>query len=174
MQPEQAEFLLQTVFLPGLKNEHRITAAVIQAIPPDKGGYRPDEVSKSASDLAWHIVSSEMMFLNGVTAGEFDFTPWPRPESAKDPAGLALWYQENFDPLFEKLTKLSGEQLVKVLDFRGFFNLPAVMYLNFVLSHSVHHRGQLSTYLRPMGAKVPAIYGQSFDSAAALKSAQAS
>jgi uncharacterized damage-inducible protein DinB len=43
------------------------------------------------------------------------------------------------------------------------FNLPAVMYLQFMLNHSIHHRGQLSSYLRPMGAKVPSIYGGSFD-----------
>jgi uncharacterized damage-inducible protein DinB len=45
----------------------------------------------------------------------------------------------------------------------GMFNLPAVMYLQFMLNHSIHHRGQLSAYLRPMGAKVPSIYGGSFD-----------
>jgi uncharacterized damage-inducible protein DinB len=45
----------------------------------------------------------------------------------------------------------------------GMFNLPAVMYLQFMLNHSIHHRGQLSSYLRPMGAKVPSIYGGSFD-----------
>jgi uncharacterized damage-inducible protein DinB len=51
------------------------------------------------------------------------------------------------------------------------FQLPAVMYLNFILHHTVHHRGQLSTYLRPMGAKVPAIYGESYDSTEARKAA---
>ena len=48
LQPEQADFLLRGVYLPGLKNEHRITKTVIESIPPDKGGYRPDEISKSA------------------------------------------------------------------------------------------------------------------------------
>jgi len=51
--------------------------------------------------------------------------------------------------------------------------LPAVMFLQFGLSHTIHHRGQLSTYLRPMGAKIPAIYGESYDSAQAKKAAQA-
>ena len=58
------------------------------------------------------------------------------------------------------------------VDFRGMFQRPAVMYLNFLLHHSIHHRGQLSTYLRPMGAKVPAMYGESYDSAEARKAAQ--
>ena len=49
------------------------------------------------------------------------------------------------------------------------FQLPAVMYLGFVQQHSIHHRGQLSMYLRPMGAKVPSIYGESYDAAEARK-----
>ena len=82
------------------------------------------------------------------------------------------WYTENFGPRFEGLTKLSSEQLLKVIDFRGMFQLPAVTYLAFLLHHSIHHRGQLSMYLRPMGAKVPSIYGESYDAAEARKAAQ--
>ena len=167
IQPAQAEFLLQTIFLPGLKNEHRITRAVIEAIPSEKADYRPDEVSKSAMDLAWHIVATEMRFMDAVVAGAFDFTPRPRPESLKTTEDLTAWYDDQFQSRFEKLATLSGEQLVRIVDFRGMFQLPAVMYLNFVIQHSIHHRGQLSMYLRPMGAKVPAFYGESFDSAAA-------
>jgi uncharacterized damage-inducible protein DinB len=43
------------------------------------------------------------------------------------------------------------------------FNLPAVLYLGFLNNHTIHHRGELSTYLRPMGSKVPSIYGGSYD-----------
>lgn len=172
MQPDQAQFLLQGVYLPGLKNEHLLTKNVIAAIPADKGHYSPDAISKSALDLAWHIASTEMRFMDAVAAGEFDLSPRPRPDSVKNSADLSLWYAENFDPRFEKLTKLSNEQLLKIVDFRGRFQLPAVMYLGFILHHSVHHRGQLSMYLRPMGAKVPAIYGESHDSAEARKAAQ--
>jgi uncharacterized damage-inducible protein DinB len=57
---------------------------------------------------------------------------------------------------------LTGEQLAKEIKFY-MFNLPAVSYLNFAQVHSIHHRGQLSVYLRPMGAKVPSIYGGSAD-----------
>jgi uncharacterized damage-inducible protein DinB len=172
LQPDQANFLLQGVYLPGLRNEHRLTKSVIEAIPLDQGDYRPDQVSKSALDLAWHIVATEMRFMEAVPAGAFDFTPKPRPDTIKNSADLTRWYSDNFEPHFEKLTKLSSEQLLKIVDFRGMFQLPAVTYLNFVLHHSIHHRGQLSMYLRPMGAKVPAIYGESYDSAEARKAAQ--
>jgi uncharacterized damage-inducible protein DinB len=60
-----------------------------------------------------------------------------------------------------------ADELVKIIDFRGLFQLPAIAFLQIGLNHSIHHRGQLSMYLRPMGAKVPSIYGESYDSAQA-------
>ena len=167
--PDQAQLLLNGVYLPGLKNEHGLTKSVIGAIPLDKGDYRPDEISRSASNLAWHIVATEMRFMAAVSAGQFEFSPNPQPDSIKNSADLISWYAENFEKAFEKLTKLSSEQLLKIVDFHGMFQLPAVMYLNFVLNHSIHHRGQLSMYLRPMGAEVPMIYGESYASAQARK-----
>lgn len=172
MQPEQAAFLLNEVYLPTLKNEHRLTTSVIEAIPVDKGDYRPDANARPALELAWHIAATEMRFLDAVAAAGFDFSPRPRPDSIRSSADLAAWYVENFQARLTKLSGLSGDQLIQIVDFRGMFQLPAVMYVGFVLHHTVHHRGQLSTYLRPMGAKVPAIYGESYDSAEARKAAQ--
>jgi uncharacterized damage-inducible protein DinB len=58
---------------------------------------------------------------------------------------------------------LSDDQLLKPISFFGIMTQPAVTYLSFLLMHGIHHRGQLSTYLRAMGAKVPSIYGGSAD-----------
>src|SRR5947209_7283622 len=96
LQPEQARLLFETVFLPGLRNEHRITKNVIEAIPLDKGDFRPDPVAKPALDLAWHIVVSELRFLEALPAGGFDMSPRPRPESIKNSLDLNDWYVENF------------------------------------------------------------------------------
>lgn len=172
LKPEQATFLLNEIYLPGLKNEHRVTTSVIQAIPLDKGDYRPDTVALSALELAWHITSTEMRFMQAIKAGQFDFTPRPLPESIKNSADLLVWYSKDFASHFDEMTKLSTDQLTKIVDFRGMFQLPAVRYLGFVINHSIHHRGQLSTYLRPTGAKVPAIYGESYDSKAARLATQ--
>jgi uncharacterized damage-inducible protein DinB len=171
MQPQQAAVFFNTFSLPALKNEHRITKQIIETIPLDKGEYRPDPVSKTALELAWHIVAAEHRFMEGIATGQFDFTPNHRPDSMRDSAGISAWYEKTFEADLARLTKLSGEQLVKVIDFRGMFQLPAIAYVQFNLHHSIHHRGQLSMYLRPMGAKVPAIYGESYDSAEAKKAA---
>jgi uncharacterized damage-inducible protein DinB len=143
--------------------EHPVTKRVIAAIPPGKVDYRPDEIVKSAIDLAWHIVTAEVRFMNAVSSGAFDLTPMPRPDSVRTADDVNRWYSEQFAKSIEKLKQTSGDQLVKTIDFRGIFQFPAVAYLQIGLNHSIHHRGQLSMYLRPMGAKVPSIYGESYD-----------
>ena len=170
--PENASFLLHYM-LPSVKNEHRSTRSVIEAIPLSNADYRPDPYSKTAMELAWHIVAAEHRFYSGIVAGAFDFTPNHRPENVHAPIHIGQWYGDSFAKNFDALTKLTGDQLAKTIDFRGMFELPAVTYLNFSLNHTIHHRGQLSTYLRAMGGKVPSIYGESYDSALAKRAAQA-
>lgn len=170
--PDNASFLLHYT-LPSVKNEHRSTRSVIEAIPQANADYRPDPYSKTAMELAWHIVAAEHRFYSGIVAGAFDFSPNHRPDNVQTPAQIGQWYGDSFAKNFDALTNLTGEQLARTIDFRGMFQLPAVAYLNFSLNHAIHHRGQLSTYLRAMGGKVPSIYGESYDSALAKKSAQA-
>jgi uncharacterized damage-inducible protein DinB len=169
--PEQATFLLQYT-LPTVKNEHRTTCAVIEAIPQSAVDYRPDANSRTAMELAWHMVAAEHRFYSAVVSGAFDLTPIHRPDTVKTPVQVGEWYDASFADNFDKFPNLSGEQLAKILDFRGIIQSPAVTWLNFSLNHTIHHRGQLSAYLRAMGGRVPAIYGESYDSAAA-KAAQA-
>lgn len=169
---EQAGFLLQMELL-AQKTEHATTKRVIEAIPLEKGDYRPDPFSKSALELAWHISAAEHRFLSGISAGAFDFTPIHRPDNVKNSADIANWFEQSFLANFQKLAALSLEGAAKILDFRGLLQLPAIAFSRFSLNHSIHHRGQLSAYIRAMGGKVPAIYGESYDSAEAKKAAQA-
>ena len=170
MQPEQALFLRDNA-IRTLKSEQPVTQRVIEAIPPDQGDYRPDAAAKSALELARHIVGAEHLFTDSVISGVFDFTRSAATGDMTTPAAIARWYAETTRLDLERLAALPAEPLLKVLDFRGRFQLPAVAFLEFSMRHVVHHRGQLSTYLRPMGAKVPAIYGESYDSAKAKASA---
>src|SRR6266478_5016923 len=91
--PDQAKFILGLA-LPTLKTEHQTTKRVIEAIPPGKGDYRPDAVSKTALELAWHIAASEKRFWNGIADGEFNFSPINRPDAVKNSADVAGWYGE--------------------------------------------------------------------------------
>jgi uncharacterized damage-inducible protein DinB len=173
LSPEHAKVLLHASSLPSLNAEYPVTKRVIAAIPPDQVDYRPDDVVRSAIDLAWHIVSAENRFLEAVINGVFDLTPVPRPDSIRTAEAVNEWYAERFASCIERLKQLSGDQLVKIVDFRGMLQFPAVVYAQIGLSHSIHHRGQLSMYLRPMGAKVPSIYGESYDARVAREAAGA-
>jgi uncharacterized damage-inducible protein DinB len=159
MTPEQAIFLFHNA-LPSFENEHRLTTKVLKAIPADKAGYRPDPVAMSAFELAWHIASSETRFSRTILKGVFDSSPMT---PATTMAEVVEFYVENFKQNLSELKQLSGEQLATMIDFRGMFQMPAVEYIHFSTRHSIHHRGQLSVYLRPMGAKVPSMYGESYD-----------
>jgi len=118
-------------------------------------------------------VMAEDRFLTAVANGAFDFTPRPRPETVRTPADVNAWADEMLPRHVERLTALSGEALLKPIDFRGQFTQPAVRFVRFILNHTIHHRGQLSMYLRPMGAAVPSIYGESFDARTARETREA-
>jgi uncharacterized damage-inducible protein DinB len=166
LSPEHA-LLLRDSALRSFKSEQAVTQRVIEAIPAGKADYRPDDVGKTALELAWHIVGAEHRFVDAVITGAFDFTNTGKPADLGDTAAVARWYAETLSSDLERLAALPAAALVKSIDFRGLFTFPAVNFLDVGLKHSIHHRGQLTMYLRPMGAKVPAIYGESYDSARA-------
>jgi uncharacterized damage-inducible protein DinB len=173
MTADQATFLLQDIYMGTLKTESRTTAKILQAVAAGKADYKPDPASRSAIELARHIAVADNRFVETVINGVFDTKSAMIPENVKTPAEVASWYEQRYANNFEALGKVSGEQLVKILDFRGMFQWPAVKFLMFGLHHTIHHRGQLASYLRCMGSKVPSIYGESYDDAEARKAAQA-
>ncbi|MBA0084019.1 MAG: DinB family protein, partial [Acidobacteria bacterium Pan2503] len=148
---DQALFLLQNVYLGPLKNESRVTRKVLEAVPADKCQHRPDPVSKSAIELVRHIAVAENRFLETVIDGVFDVNAAALPDTVKTPQEIASWYEQRFAKNYEALKKLSGEQLAKMVDFRGLFERPAVSFALLGMVHTIHHRGQLSSYLRCMG-----------------------
>jgi uncharacterized damage-inducible protein DinB len=161
MQPNEA-VIMRDVYVTQLKSEHKATRRVILAVPDDKGAYTPDPKSMTALDLAWHIASAEMWFLNSIVKGEFIFGGNNRPAEIDTGAAVAAWYEQEFPKAVASVEALSGEHMAKETTFAIWTN-PLVDTLGLTVRHSVHHRGQLSAYLRPMGAKVPSIYGPSAD-----------
>jgi uncharacterized damage-inducible protein DinB len=156
------EFALayRAMMLDGLGRELEITKKLIAAIPDDKSGYRPDPNARSAWDLAWHLASADVHLMNGIA--DLNFKAGSAEEPPKTVVELVSWYNANFKSAMERVAALSAEQLLTPVNF-VIYDLPAVYYLGFVNNHSIHHRGELATYLRPMGSKVPRIYGGSFD-----------
>jgi len=167
--PDQASNLLQKVYMGSLKVESRMTKSILDAVPADRCDYRPDSASRSGIELARHIAAADNRFIETAINGVFDTNPGLIPESVKTPSEVAAWYEERFERNFAALGKTTGDQLVKIVDFRGMFQRPAWSFILMGLHHTIHHRGQLSSYLRAMGAKVPSLYGESYDAAQARK-----
>jgi uncharacterized damage-inducible protein DinB len=149
--------------LDSVTGELEITKRVLAAVPDDKAQYRPDPHARSGWELAWHLANTDVQFLNGIADLNFTMETPDEKDKPKTVAELVDWYDKNFKRAAERVRALTPEQLATPVDFMGAFNLPAVSYLGFLNNHSIHHRGQLATYLRPMGSKCPSIYGGSYD-----------
>jgi uncharacterized damage-inducible protein DinB len=159
MTPDQARAVANTIGQQ-LQTEWMTTYKVLAAVPNAKRDYKPDANGRSAWDLATHIAGADVWFLDGVLNGKFD-SPDEKAQ-ANDVAGVAEWYKKEFPNRLERVLALPDQKLTQPVDFFG-MKMPAVQYMVFALVHMVHHRGQLSSYLRPMGGKVPSIYGGSYD-----------
>jgi uncharacterized damage-inducible protein DinB len=169
---EHAHLFVHHVLLPVLKRESRTTQSIIAAVPNHNLDYRPDPHAKTANELLRHIAAADNFFLKSVIDGVFIQGSVSIPDSVRNPVEVGKWYEQTYEHNFEALSKLPSDSLVKILDFRGLFRAPAYTFIQSGLAHTIHHRGQLSTYLRPMGSRVPAIYGESYDSAEAKKTPQ--
>ena len=158
--PDQAKGM-SMVFLQSLGNEVPTTRRVLAAVPESQLDFTLGEKGRTARDLMWHIANSEKWFGESILAGSFpmDQDP-PAPATA---AEILAFYDAHVPKLADRLSTMSGEQLATPVSFFNVFNLPSVLYMDFWIKHTVHHRGQLSAYLRAMNAHVPSIYGGSAD-----------
>ena len=153
-----AEFLIRA-----LEYELTATHAVIAAVPAEGCNYRPDGLSKTALALARHIALEDEWILAAVADGKFG--PGKDESDAcglMTPADAADHHQKAVKNELARIRALSGDDLLRTVDMFG-MQMPALQFLSLALRHSVHHRGQLSAYLRAAGSKVPAIYGPSAD-----------
>jgi len=152
---------LRAVMLDGFKREAECTKKVIAAVPDAKSDYRPDPNARTAKELAWHIANTDIQFLDGIADLNFNMAnPETKPQTT---AEVVAWYDENVKRGIARVEAMTADQLLTPVGFFGVFNMPSVFYLGFLNNHSIHHRGELATYLRPMGSKVPSIYGGSYD-----------
>jgi uncharacterized damage-inducible protein DinB len=125
--------------------EMQTTQRVINAVPTDHLDYRPDGKSKTALGLVRHLVLEDEWLLNSIANGAF--TPPPDDSDAcglMNPAEAIAQYKDKVSAALERVRALSGERLVATIDMFGVMQMPAVVFLQLVIKHEVHHRGQLS------------------------------
>ena len=152
-------------FIRQFKAERPKFVSVLRALPSDKLDYRPHERSTPASGIAWFLVLELRALLDVLKTGENRWQQSPAPKSSEE---IAKEYEKAADEMERALAAADdrkwesegrmyfGDKLV--------FSRPAGEILWDFFFDAIHHRGQLTTYIRPMGGKVPSIYGPSGDS----------
>ncbi len=153
-----------------LKHEAANTRRVLERIPDDKLAFKPHEKSFSMAELASHITS-----LTGWTASicetdhfVFNKDEWPS-WVGEDSASIVKRLDEQVETAVDAMKPLSNEDLMKNWTMAGpdgtvFISMPRVQVLrSMILNHLIHHRGQLTVYLRMCEVPLPALYGPSAD-----------
>jgi uncharacterized damage-inducible protein DinB len=151
-----------------LDEEAQTTRRVLASIPEDKLAWRPHERSRSLGELALHIAVVPGAIAEIATRPEFDVrTPVPQPvpgsvaevlAALDDSIARAKSYLGGMDDasLASPWRMMDGDRVI--------FETPRAAFLRSVLlNHWYHHRGQLTVYLRQVGAAVPSVYGPSAD-----------
>ena len=165
MTPEGAKAAAE-VLCNGWQAEMAATSKVLAAVKDDNRDYKPDPKSRSAWELATHLATADVWFIDSIVSGAFAFDR----EAAKqaeaqfaDAKSIADFYTRTLPGKLDDLRKLPGETLAETISFFGMMQMPRVQFIAMANNHSMHHRGQLAAYLRAMGSKVPNIYGPSAD-----------
>jgi hypothetical protein len=158
-------------FIRRWEQEYTGFVRVLLALPFGQLAYRPHPRSRSAGEMAALLVSLQQSCIDLCTSRRSAYNTSMSWHPADRPATLAEMiaaYERHHNILAEKLLSLDditwnheawmirGEQEILLKDTVG-----GLLWL--ALFDAVHHRGQLTTYIRPMGGKVPSVYGPSAD-----------
>ena len=152
-------------FLSRYETEHAKTANVLRSFPGDKSEFRPHERSNSAHALAWTFVIEEQLLLKALRGEEVLGGGFPSPPDSWDKVMDA--FHQGYDAVVAELKNPSDGDLPGTVKFftgpKQMGDVPRAAFANFMLDDQIHHRGQMSVYIRMCGGKVPAIYGPSAD-----------
>ena len=148
----------RTLFTGFWTSESRTTLKVLARIP-EGSDYRPDPKSRTAKEIAWQIVCEEQMIIDALESGKAAWDPPPMPATMKEVLGT---YEQQSAGMEARWNSLPAARWEGTLEFFGHQRPASPMAWSFLFD-IVHHRGQITTYLRPMGSTVPQIYGPSAD-----------
>ncbi len=148
----------RTLFTGYWTGESRTTRNVLARIP-EGSDYRPDPKSRTAQEIAWQIVCEEKMLIDALESGKAEWAPAPTPSTMK---AVLEAYEQQSAGMEKRWTALPADRWDQPVEFFGSPRSVSSIVWGFLFD-IIHHRGQISTYLRPMGSTVPQIYGPSGD-----------
>ena len=159
---------LVDALLPEFDHEMTTTRKVLERVPEDKFDWKPHAKSFSVGELATHVANLPTWGTETLTKSEIDLAGGQRVAALASKAELMAAFDRNVAATRAALTGKTDPELLAIWSLkRGgktIFSMPKTAVLrSFVLSHVIHHRGQLSVYLRLLDVPVPSIYGPSAD-----------
>lgn len=152
-------------FLQAWNMESATTLKLLKAYPAAKADFKPHEKSRTARELAWTFVM-EQHVIEAAIQDKVDFSQQPPPPPARWDEVLRA-YEKTVAETAARVEKLPDEALNRMIKFptgpRQIGQVRTGQVFWMMLMDAIHHRGQLSVYLRMAGGKVPSIYGPSLD-----------
>ena len=152
-------------FIRRWRAEYSTFVKVFRAVPADRMDYRPDPVTRSAAELIWLQVQEKQCWFELLETAKIDWKETPPSLGLDDMIRTYEKAHAELAPALERVDERTwNEKLTQfVMDGRVLFEIPLGEMFWLGLFDAIHHRGQLSVYIRPMGGRVPSIYGPSAD-----------
>lgn len=161
---------IKDALLPEFDHEMGTTRRVLERVPLSEGQWKPHTKSMTLGDLAAHIVEIPAWVGSMIESSSFDVTSNPDYKRATyaSTASLLSAFDQNVAKARAKIASKSDAELMETWSLKSgekvLFSLPKVGVLrSFLMNHLIHHRGQLSVYIRLKNVPVPSIYGPSAD-----------
>jgi len=156
------------VLVAELDHEAQSTRKLLEAVPADHLADKPAEKMFSVGDLAMHIASIMTWGYHTIATDDLNLTDFPNPESPTSPQQYLTHFDEGSKKFREALVGMAVEDMMTVWTLRTgdqvHMSMPrGVVLRGFVFNHLYHHRGQMTAFLRLLGAKVPGMYGPTAD-----------
>lgn len=159
---------IKDALLPEFDQEMATTRRVIERLREDKFDWSPHEKSMKATRLASHIAEMTTWGTIAVKQDSLDLAGGHQPFNASSREELLAAFDKNIEECRKAIESASDEQLMQPWSLMNgaetIMTMPKISVLRFfVLNHIIHHRGQMSVYLRLTDTPVPSIYGPSAD-----------
>ena len=159
-------------FLREWDQEAESTIKLLKALPPPQYDFRPDAGGRSLGELAWHLAEGDAYMSAGIEAGEFRMDGGSKPPNIERPRtveALAPGYERVHREAVARIRKLAPEDLDRTLSFFGTAMSIRDIMRAAIISHGIHHRGQLALMCRLAGGQAPGLYGPNREETAAMK-----